>query len=367
MTTANDVGTIVTVDGCIDPEDLGVCLPHEHTLVDLSEAWFDEPDSAVDRALAREPVSLENLWYVRRNPQQHRDNFRIGSVDVAVEELGRYHRAGGDAVVDLTPKNAGGDPKRVRGIARETALTYVHGTAYYVRKAHPERVDEASVDELADEFVSDVRTGIDDTAVRAGIVGEIGLSGHVHPAEKKVLRAGARAARRTGAPLNIHPPGRTEHAQRDRTYPPSRWALELLDVIEEEGLPPDRIVVSHMDRTIYLDTEYQRELADRGAYLEYDLWGTELYLEAQNDSYPSDARRLEAVAGLIEDGYTDRLLFSHDVCMRVQLTRYGGYGYGHLLDNVVPMLLNRGIDRDTIDTILVENPRRVLTFREPVD
>lgn len=362
---SDDAGAVVTVDGPIDPDDLGVTVTHEHTFLDLEEAWYDEPDSAYERSLAREPVSLENLWYVRRNPQQHLDNVRLGSLSEAVEEVSQFRRGGGDAVVDVTPKNTGGDPERVRAVARETGVTYVHGTAFYTRPAHPDRIDDMTVDEIADEFVDDVAEGIDDTTVRAGVIGEIGVSGHIHEQEETVLRAGARAARRCGAPLNVHPPGRTPHSQRDRTYPPSRWGLEILDVVEEEGLAPERVVMSHMDRTTYMDVDYQKELADRGAYLEYDLWGTELYFEQWNDSYPSDTRRLDAVLELLDAGQGSRLLFSHDVCYKIQRRRYGGYGYAHVPENVVPMLRSRGVSQERIDDVLVENPRRVLTFDEP--
>jgi phosphotriesterase-related protein len=222
-----------------------------------------------------------------------------------------------------------------------------------------------SIDELRAEFVSDVRDGIGDTDVRAGVIGEIGLSGHIHETEEKVLRAAARAAVETGAPLAVHPPGRTPRSQRDRTYPSSRWGLDILDIVAEEGLPPDRVAMCHMDRTIYEDLSYQRTLADRGAYLEYDLWGHELYLDRYDDAYMSDTQRLEFTTTLIEDGYASNLLFSQDVCNKVQYTEYGGDGYAHVPRNVSTMLRGRGIDSSTVDRILETNPREWLTFAEP--
>jgi phosphotriesterase-related protein len=362
---SGDSGSVVTVEGCIDPESLGVTLPHEHVFHDGVDAWFSEPRSSHDRRLAREPVSIETLSYVRRHPMQHRDNMRLDSLEEAMAELRRFHRAGGDAVVDVTPKHLGDDPERVRGVARETGLTVVHGTAYYTRSIHPPHLADADAETVAEEFVSDVETGIDDTDVRAGIVGEIGLSGRIHDREETVLRGAARAARRTGAPLSVHPPGRTPHSQKDRTYPTSRWGLDVLDVVEAEGLAPERVALCHMDRTLYEDPDYQREIARRGAYVEYDLWGTEYYHEEFDDGYPSDARRIELVTDLIDDGHADRLLFSHDICTKIQRTAYGGHGYAHLLENVVPMLTGRGLARDTVEGILADNPRRLLTFDAP--
>jgi phosphotriesterase-related protein len=362
-----DEGSVVTVDGRIDPVELGTTLTHEHLFVDIVDTHFEPPDSARERSIAREPVSLENLWYVRRNPGRHKDNMRLDDVDTAVDELARYRRHGGDAVVDVTPKNIGGDPTVVRAVARETGVTAVHGTAYYTRRSHTGHVDRSSVSELADEFVRDVREGIDGTDVRAGIVGEIGISGEIHEQEEKVLRAGARAARRTGAPLNVHPPGWEPDEHKGETYPSSRWGLDILDVVEEEGLPPERVVISHLDRPEFeLDTlEYQREIADRGAFVEYDLWGAENYIDDAERGYPSDTQRIDAVTDLLADGYESHLLFSHNIAVKMLLTAYGGFGYSHVLENVVPMLRSAGVDRESIETILRDNPRRMLTFAEP--
>lgn len=360
----NDTGSVVTVDGPIPPADLGVTLSHEHTFANWVEAWYTPPETAHDQRIAEQPISIDSLGYVRRNPMQHRDNLRLDSVEEAIDELARYLRAGGESYVDVTPKNVGCDPERVRGIARQLGLNVVHGTGYYTQAAHPPDVTEATIEELEEEFVSDVRDGIGETDVRAGIIGEIGLSDRIYGDEEKVLRGAARAARRTGAALTIHPPGRSRYSQRERTYPTSRWGLEVLDMVREEGLAPDRVIMDHMDRTIYEDLTYQKQLADQGVYLEYDIWGLESYLAEHEDSYPQDSWRTRAVLELIEEGYLENLLFSHDVYLKIQRVAHGGYGYAHLLENVVPMLEARGVTDDQLETIFVENTRRVLTFAE---
>jgi phosphotriesterase-related protein len=101
--------------------------PHEHAFIDLAETWFDLPSSAYERSLARKPVSLDIMAYLWRNPLDNEDNARLESVD----EFARFRRAGGQTVVDVTPKNVGGDPELVREVARATGLRAVHGTAFY--------------------------------------------------------------------------------------------------------------------------------------------------------------------------------------------------------------------------------------------
>lgn len=366
-------GSIVTVDGPINPDQLGVTLMHEHLFADWMLDKYVPPDSAFERQVAEEPLTLENQWYVRRQPFDHRENLRLGSVEDAVEEVTHFLRAGGDAIVDVTPKNVAGDPEQVRGVARETGVKVIHGTAFYTHSSHPERLENMSVEEVTAEFVEDVQHGIDGTEIRAGIIGEIGVSdtssreepgidGEIHAAEERVLRAGARAAVRTGAPVSVHPP-----FQRTAEWPTSRRCLELLDILEEEGLEPERVVFCHRDQSKWLesDLKYQKQLADRGAYVEFDLFGhPEVARPTQNDAQPSDMDRVAWLMELIEEGYANRLLLSHDVFIKSVLRKYGGEGYVHILKNILPVLSKFGVEETTLQTLMIENPRRVLTFAE---
>jgi phosphotriesterase-related protein len=358
---ASDAGTVVTVDGRIDPEDLGRTLAHEHMFIDTVDAWYTPPVTATDAAIARRPVDVADLHYIYLHATGHADNLRLDSYEEARAEVTEYRRAGGDAVVDVTPKGVGSDPAAVRGLSRETGLQFVHGTAYYTRASHPDRVDERTVDELGAEFVSDIREGIDDTGVRAGIVGEIGLSGGIHEAEENVFRAAARAARRTGAPLSVHPPLFHEK-------PGSWWGLEVLDMAAQEDLPPHRVILCHQDLDDVIDNpdsfENQLDAADRGAFVEFDCWGWEFDNVAFNHAFPSDNWRIRATLELIDAGYASNLLFSQDVWTKIERQRYGGFGYSHVLENVLPRLRARGVSEADLETITVDNPRRVLTFAE---
>lgn len=71
------------------------------------------------------------------------------------------------------------------------------------------------------------------------------------------------------------------------------------------------------------------------------------------------------VVELVKDGYLDHLLFSYDVCMKVQCTKYGGFGYTHLLENVASMLNHHGVGREAFEVVTRENSKRLLTFAEP--
>jgi phosphotriesterase-related protein len=77
---------------------------------------------------------------------------------------------------------------------------------------------------------------------------------------------------------------------------------------------------------------------------------------------PTDWMRLRCIRRLFEAGLGDRVAVSHDICTRSRLAANGGHGYGHLVENVVPLMRERGFEQAEIDQLLVATPRRLLTL-----
>lgn len=343
-------GQVQTVLGSIAPEAMGVTLPHEHLLIDF-KVMFVEPAAASDKGRAWEPVSLANLGWVRRNFNANLDNLRLTDERLAADEIRLFKHAGGSTVVDPTPRTLARDPLALARIARATGLNVVMGSGYYVDASHPPDMDGVSVDDLAREMIADVTTGVGDTGVRAGLLGEIGTTYPWTENERKVLRAAIAAQRATGAPLMVHP-GR---------HP--KMPMELAEFVQKEGGDVRRTIMCHIDRTI-VDVAAVRDLAQTGIWLEYDLFGMECAYYPYNPSFdmPNDGGRMAHVLALMEAGHTDRLLLSHDIAYKTSLVAYGGYGYHHLLVNVVPRLRAKGVDDAGIERLLVANPRRAFAF-----
>src|SRR5258705_186973 len=170
-------GQVQTVLGAVAPNAIGVTLPHEHLLIDF-KVMFAEPAAAGDKGRAWEPVSLANLGWVRQNFNANLDNLLLVDEQVAQDEILLFKRAGGRTVVDPTPKTLGRDPLALARIARATGLNVVMGAGYYVAASHPADMDRHTLDELAREMIADVTSGVGDTGVRAGLIGEIGTT---HP------------------------------------------------------------------------------------------------------------------------------------------------------------------------------------------
>ena len=310
---------VQTVLGRVDPSDLGVTLPHEHTQLAL---WH-----------------VENRW----------DYWQLTRDEpVILAELERFRAAGGRSVVDLTLPGFGRDPAWLAGIARASGLHIVMGSGWYRSAYYPPeaRIDRRSVDDLADELVLEAEEGVGDTAVRPGIIGEIGTDKPwVSAAEERVHRAVARAARRTGRSVTTH-------------SVLSPVGLAQLQIFEEEGLDPGRVVIGHSDSYPVLD--HYLEIIRRGASIEFDFLGMAFTAVERH----GEGRIVELLQELLSRGHADRVLLSQDVCNDAQLSRYGGRGYTYLAERFLPRLRQAGVSDADIDTMTIANPRRLLTIEE---
>ncbi|MBN6055631.1 hypothetical protein JYK22_27110, partial [Nonomuraea sp. RK-328] len=367
--TGAAAGRVRTVLGDVSPGTLGHTQPHEHVLCDMSaiiQPWGLRPVAGDDdpagadgrvapefpasvRARINDPVRPDTYDWVRRTVL-NLDNLRLLSEDDATEELGLYRAAGGGTVVDSSPVGLGRDPLGLARVSRASGVHIVMGSGYYCRDYHPPGLARAPMEAVRDEITRDVQEGVGDTGVRAGLIGEIGLSWPVHPVEEKVLRAACLAQAATGAPLQIHP-GRHPDAP-----------LQAMRAITEAGGIPERVIMSHLDRTLWR-AEDLLELARTGCYLELDLFGQESSYYAFNPDArrPNDRTRVEWLQLLAEAGHLDRLLVSQDICQKVYLRRYGGPGYTHILESAVPLMRRMGMSDKEITTLTVANPAAVLT------
>jgi len=349
-------GKVQTVLGVITPGDLGVTLPHEHLLM-AGEVYFREPDSASEKKLAYQPVNMENLSWVRYHMKDNLDNLRLLDEQVATKESMMFKLSGGQTITDLTMVGLGRDPLALARIARTTGLNIIMGSGYYIEATYPEGfLKDKAEDVIAEEIIRDITVGVGSTGICSGMIGELGCSWPLGDGERKVLRAGAMAQRETGAAINIHP-GRNERAP-----------LEIIEVLTEAGADITRVVMSHIDRTGFLK-ETRLELAETGCYLEYDQFGWEGYYPARvaladghMPDLPNDVQRIKEIKELIDMGYLEQILLSHDICYKTRLVTYGGEGYAHLLREVLPLMRIYGISDKEIHTMVEENPKRILQF-----
>ncbi|WP_238547833.1 phosphotriesterase family protein [Meridianimarinicoccus roseus] len=340
---------VMTVQGPVSAEDLGVTLMHEHILNDC-RCWWRGHDPGFTSPLRDLPVSPQIMSRLRNDPFANHDNCALTDEALAIAELGQFVAEGGATVVDPTCRGIGRDPRALRRISAATGLHIVMGAGYYLEASHPPELAELSAEDIAGQIVAEAETGVDGTDARIGLIGEIGVSADFTEAERRSLTGAALAAARTGLPLMVHLPGW------------ERLAHEVLDLVEACGQPADRVILCHMNPSCH-DLAYQRTLARRGAFIEYDMIGMDFWYDDQQVQCPSDDDAARSIAQLVCDGFGDQILLSQDVFLKMMLTEYGGAGYAHVQRHFLPRLRRHGLAVRDLDQLMLDNPRNALLRR----
>jgi phosphotriesterase-related protein len=197
---------------------------------------------------------------------------------------------------------------------------------------------------VADLFVHDITQGIQGTDVKAGVLKCATDEPGVTPGVEKVLRAAARAHLRTGVPITTH------------THAATKRGLEQQNIFKSEGVDLRRVIIGHSGDTDNLD--YLTKLLDRGSYIGMDRFGLDVFLP--------DEKRIATVVKLCQMGYAERMVLSQDASAyfdwyepEVAKTFGPNWNYFHIVDNVIPALLEAGVSQQQIDVMTRENPRRI--------
>jgi phosphotriesterase-related protein len=335
------VTVLNTVTGPVTADQLGLTLPHEH-LANDSRGAVQKPRAPELEWLRGVKTSPELAWLLRDEPYACLDHCVLDDAASITVDLIAFAAAGGRTIIDLTPPGIGRDPQALRGFAERTGLQIVMGSGWYLERFHLPRVSVASEEQLSAELIAEFGA----EGIRPGVIGEIGVSPEFTSAEHKTLRAAARAQRETGVPLFVHLPGW------------QRRAHEVLDIVlGDYGVAPPAVVLCHMDPSGE-DQDYQRAVADRGVWLEFDMIGMPFTYPGEGTS-PSPDRTAQAIAGLIRSGHGAQLLLSHDVFLKSMLTAYGGNGFCYVPTLFARRLRDCGVPAETTKGLLTINPARL--------
>lgn len=300
---------IRTVTGDIHPDDLGKTMIHEHVILDLSHVRQDD-----------DPV--------------------LSDSEAMHTELERLKAAGCGGIVEVTNRGMGRDVEALRRLSERHNLPIVAATGYYKQSYYPEEVKAKREEDIVELFVAELTEGIEGTGVRAGIIAEIGSSyNEMTEDEKKVFRAAGRAQKMTGAPLSTHCELGT-------------MGSEQVQLFAEMDVDPAKISIGHQDLNGDRD-EYER-LLQAGVYIQFDTIG--------KNNYRPEAERLSDLLYLLDRGYVGQLMLSCDVTKQSYLKVNGGFGYEYLFTRFIPLLVENGVSEREVTTMMVDNPRRFLSF-----
>jgi phosphotriesterase-related protein len=243
--------------------------------------------------------------------------------DLMSEELGIAKREGVACIVDAGHPDMGRDINFLRQVSMKSGVPIVAGGGFYNQPFYPKAISTMSEQQIVQALIKQV----DDDTI--GAFGEIGSWDEITADERKVFRAIGKAHVATNIPIFTH------------TGIPGKSALEQLDILEDAGVKPDRVVIGHLGNLVDPNVYVQRAICRRGAFVGFDRQGGS-----------GDAQQVPMVMALIEAGFAGHLMFSADASR----------GYGKTLTVFVPKLKAAGASEDVLHGILVDNPRRFLAF-----
>ena len=306
---------IHTIKGPIEIDALDLILPHEHLFTDLRGPWIAD--------------------YARGEP--------AAVVKVVEPYLAEASAAGITALVECSTVGVGRNLPVLRSLSEVTSIHIIAPTGVYRDAYIPETLREINEHDLAELWRTELTEGIEGTSIRAGFIKLAMSDDGPTTLEIRNLKAAARASQNTGAVIASHTIG-------------GKVARKEMDVLEEAGLDLHRFIWIHAQTEP--DISILKETARRGAYVELDSVGA---------PYQSQTELLDTAIALIEAGFADHLLLSHDAgwynpAHRDGLPEEGFRGYTALTGDFLPGLTKRGINEEQVRLITVNNPAKAFSF-----
>lgn len=304
------------------PEDLagGATLFHEHMqLAPDFNARFAAAAAAARAANGLPPLPARGG--AGRGAAPGPDIMR--DVNLMSEEVARTKREGVACIVDGGHADMGRNTDFLRQVSMKSGVPIVAGGGFYAQPFYPKEISAMTEDQILKALV---KQADEDTL---GVFGEIGSWDEITADERKVFRAVGRAHVATNLPIFTH------------TGIPGKSALEQLDILEDAGVKPERVVIGHLGNLVDPNVYVHKAICRRGAFVGFDRQGGN-----------NDAQQVPMVMALIEAGFAGHLMFSSDASS----------GYGKTLTVFLPKVKAAGASDEVLHQITVDNPRRFLAF-----
>jgi len=329
------MASVMTVTGPVDAGELGRTLVHEHIVISYYGEQYDRT----------------RTW------------TRADTVPVAVDKMAELLDAGFRTFVDPCPIELGRDPELYAEIAQRSGMNIVCTTGFYTEHLGtglPFYWRGRDPEEVAELYLSELAEGIGSTGIRPGAI-KAATGVEATAAERRVLAGAAITQRESGVAIITH----TEHSQNGDVQQ---------DIFAANGADLGRVLIGHQDEQA--DVAEMRKLAERGTFVGMDRIGLEILAP--------DIRRADHVAELVRSGFTSQLCLSQDHICTLTAPRTSYWvppenraqreafrealqwqttkrPYTYLVTDFVPMLRERGVSDADVETMLVDNPRRLLT------
>jgi predicted metal-dependent phosphotriesterase family hydrolase len=306
------------------PEELagGATLFHEHMQLGSDfNARFSAASNAVRVANSQQPTPARGGGGGGGGGATPPPDI-MHNVDLMSAEVAKVKDAGVACIVDAGHPDSGRDVEFLRQVSMKSGVPVVVGGGFYTQPWYPKEISTMSEDQVVNALIKQA----DDDVL--GAFGEVGSWDEITKDERKVFRAVGRAHVATNIPIFTH------------TGIPGKSALEQLDILEDAGVNPNRVVIGHLGNLVDTNVYVHKTICRRGAYVGFDRQGN------------NDTQQVPMVMSLIEAGFADHLMFSADASS----------GYSKTMTVFIPKLKAAGASDQVLHGIMVNNPRRFLAF-----
>lgn len=316
---------IMTVTGAVTQDMLGAVLMHEHFLFGFCGFQGD----------------------CTLGPFQEKTYM-----DTCIAAVNRAKAYGIHTFVDATTNECGRNPMFLKRLSEKTGVNILCSTGYYYESESAFsywrfRSNFVDIDEEIFQMMqTEVTEGIGETGIRAGVI-KVASSQNISPMEERFFCAAAKVSQAFGTPIITH----TQMGQQG-----PRQAELLVGL----GAEPHHIAIGHMCGNT--DVAYHEQVLRLGVFDAFDRFG----LEGELFHTPTDETRADLLTELIDRGWEDQLLISHD-SVNVELGRWRpphpsmkNAHIGNIGERVIPMLEERGVTKLQLRKLLIDNPARLL-------
>ena len=357
---------IMTVCGPIPDDKIGLTSMHDHILADLS--FFKQPitddiekDSPIDLDSS---IEMKNLCYLRNGLAGYcSDNWNLTDADLMTKEVQYFKERGGNTMLESSAPGIRCNTERLKYISETTNVNIIASTGLYREETWPARFAKMGSSDIQSYLLNEINCGIDGTDIKAGHIKTAIANGSEN--EFNLLKAVVPVANETGLMVTANTSYGTSTEKRRK----------MLQTFLQEGMKPEKLLLCHVQYTFAnqdvrsflqnpelckLDLTWAKEVLDKGANVCIDLFGYPSDNEILDCFGRADTVKLSGLIGLINSGYAEQLVIGNDVYQKIMLRSYGGHGYCRIIDYVIPALIASGIDKKTIDKIIIFNPTRLL-------
>lgn len=343
---------VETVFGKKNANQLGRTLTHEHLSMSFIE-FYVQPPSHLKQFFDDKKIELQTVGILKQYPYSSSYNLIYNdqyTEDAVLEDVKLYKKFGGGTIVENSNYGLKRNIPFMKKVSEATGINVIAGTGYYVSATQTN--ENLSKEEMYDVILKEMTIGCEESPdVKAGFIGEVGSTWPITAFEKRAIQATAEVQQQLKCPVSFHP-------GRDSAAP-----SEIMRIYQEAGGNARKTILSHLDRTILGLEELLEFSDDVKCYCQFDLFGTECSFYQLNPSIDmmSDAQRIERVKYFRDNKKLDRVLLSHDIHTKHKLIKFGGHGFSHILNNVVPKMMLKGFILEEIDMLTIHNPKTWLT------